>query len=96
MPGHAAITWTYDSATNTWHTRIGGVLMTTTNIVIITTAYTTKHVSALRKDLTFADPLGTGKATVVAGDSTISATLVQEELQLRAQPARPGPGHTAD
>ncbi len=74
VPGHAAITWTYDSATNTWHTRIGGVLMTTTNIVIITTAYTTKHVSALRKDLTFADPLGTGKATVVAGDSTISAS----------------------
>ncbi len=74
VPGHVSITWTLDGTTKVWHTQIGGVTMTTTNLVIITSPYMTKHVSALRRDLTYSDPLGSGAATVVAGDSKIAAT----------------------
>jgi hypothetical protein len=73
-PGHAAMTWTYDGAAKVWHAKIDGITATATNLVVMTTPYTTKHVSSLGKDLSFANPLGDGKAVVVSGDATIAAT----------------------
>jgi hypothetical protein len=73
-PGHAPMTWTYDDAAHLWQSTVGGVRVATTNLVIMTMAYTTKHVSSLGRDLSFADPLGDGKAVVVSNDSMVAAS----------------------
>jgi hypothetical protein len=74
VSGHSTITWTYDTAKKQWLATIAGVRVAATNIVVMTTPYMTKHVSALRRDLTFANPLGTGHSTILAGNGRISAT----------------------
>jgi Protein of unknown function (DUF3048) N-terminal domain len=73
-PGHTPLTWTLDATTKLWHTTIAGIVMTTPNLVILTTPYTTKYVSSEGRNLSFAAPLGSGKATVVASDGAIAAS----------------------
>ncbi len=73
-PGHPTITWAYDSAQKLWKSTIGGAAVTTANLVILTTPYLTKHVSSLRKDLTFANPVGQGKGIMVSGGSKVAVS----------------------
>lgn len=80
VSGHSTITWTFDAAKKIWSARVGAVSVSTANIVIITSPYVTKHVSAMRRDVTFANPLGQGKASVFAGSQHIAATWYKKNI----------------
>jgi DUF3048 family protein len=80
VSGHTTMTWTYDASKKQWLTTISGIQVATTNVVVMTTPYITKHISALRQDLTYANPLGSGKSTVLAGDGRISATWYKKNF----------------
>jgi hypothetical protein len=75
VSGHAAITWVWNATANQWNATIGGAKASATNVVALTgVPYTKKLVSALKRNLAFADPLGSGPAKVAAGNQTITAT----------------------
>jgi hypothetical protein len=73
-PGHPTITWAYDSVQKIWKSTIGGAAVTTANLVILTTPYLTKHVSSLRKDLTYTNPVGQGKGIMISADNKIAVS----------------------
>jgi hypothetical protein len=69
--GHPTVTWDYDSAAHMWHTTILGTAFSATNLVVVQVPYITKSVHALGRDVQFADPLGTGKASIYAGSQGV-------------------------
>ena len=74
VPGHAAVTWTYQATSRLWTTTLFGTSVGATNVVVLTVPYTTKTVSALRRTVTFANPLGNGATRIVADDQSIAGT----------------------
>lgn len=74
VPGHTAVTWTYQATSRLWTTTLFGTRASATNVVVLTVAYTTRRVSALRRTVTFANPLGAGATRIVAGDQSIAGT----------------------
>jgi hypothetical protein len=80
VKGHSTMTWHYTPTTKSWHTTINGTTVTTTNLIIMTTAYTSKSVHALKRTVTFANPNGSGAARIVAGPQTVSAKWFKKNL----------------
>jgi hypothetical protein len=80
VSGHASIVWKYDSKSKMWGSSVNGTSVTTANLVILTTPYTTKFVHALKRNATFAEPQGTGAAEVIAGPQAISASWYKNNL----------------
>ena len=74
VSGHATMTWHYDKTSKLWHSSINGTDVAAVNLVVLTTGYTTKFVHALKRNVTFAQPQGTGAAQVVAGPQSITAS----------------------
>jgi Protein of unknown function (DUF3048) N-terminal domain/Protein of unknown function (DUF3048) C-terminal domain len=72
--GHPTMTWQYDETAKVWRSTLAGAPVSTANLVLIRTPYLTKSVHSLGRDLTYADPMGSGAAIVVAGDQRIAAS----------------------
>jgi hypothetical protein len=80
IPGHDTVTWRWDATARQWRARVGGATAAATNVVAISVPYTTKEVSALKRTVSFANPLGTGKATIVAGPQSVRAVWTKNNF----------------
>jgi hypothetical protein len=74
VSGHPTIVWTFNTSSHLWQSTIGGAAVTTANLVVLTTPYLTKRVPVLKRNLTYANPVGTGKGILAASDSEIAVT----------------------